>query len=256
MSSGIFYLFTINTRIVQIIVNYFSICRFRKYLFQFVSINREKQKTRIDFLREPLVSLNANRGFHLPSNAAKNSIGVFEAKLMATRASAAVSILRNSRVLSSPALAVPRTSLSQAVWSVHRPKTTERLRTGENSRAMVRRVVSYSAGLFTRGRDEILHPYGNGFILENFCKFVPLESLKRIPWIRWIENLAGATAGLSKWDTFFGNYIRCASSAEWTALTLNKDQKGGMKAFLIVEERKFSRSRELGQKYLIALMHF
>ncbi|KYQ52117.1 hypothetical protein ALC60_08731, partial [Trachymyrmex zeteki] len=26
--------------------------------------------------------------------------------------------------------------------------------------------------------------YLNGFILENFCKFVPLESLKRIPWIR------------------------------------------------------------------------
>lgn len=159
---------------------------------------------------------------------------------MATRANAAVSILRNSRV--SPARSHPDLVISGSLkcppfgndWEAAYEygvlaKTAARWSEGSS--------VSYSAGLFTRGRDEILHPHGNGFILENFCKFVPLESLKRIPWIRWIENLVGATAGLSKWNTFFGNYIRCAGITKWTALTLNKDRKR-MKVSLIAEERK------------------
>lgn len=154
-----------------------------------------------------VVSLVKRESSFPSSNAAKSSIGVFEAKLMATRANAVVSILRNSR--DSPARSHPDLVISGSLKcppsesDERLPADSQIRRTGENSRAMVRRVVGLVLCWIIyqkKGRDP---PHGNGFILENFCKFVPLESLKRIPWIRWIENLAGAAAGLSKWKHVF-----------------------------------------------------
>jgi len=94
--------------------------------------------------------------FHLPSNAAKSSIGVFEAKLMATRANATGSILRNSRV--SPARSYPDLVISGSLKCP--PSGNDReaagrfTNTGENSRAIVRRVVGLCWIIYQRkGRD-------------------------------------------------------------------------------------------------------